>query len=131
MRTILALLLVLMLAIAACGGDDDDDGASGDFETCDDVGAAVIDEIQTLLDDISQMDASAFTSDEQPEELTRFEERLEDLETQSDDIGCSDEDLATYLQDNFDELEADGQFAEIFLQALEEGIQSGEIFQTP
>jgi hypothetical protein len=136
MRKILPLLLVFMLVLAACGGDDDDDddgGAGGieDAETCDEVAALFVDEMQVLLDELSDMSLSDFQSstDEQPEAMTNFETRTEEIGNRGDELGCTDEDLAGYLEDNIDDLEADGPVPELLLQFLREGVESGEIFE--
>ncbi len=129
MRKFLPLLLVFALALAACGGDDDDDvGSIEDAETCEDVGDIFIDEMQVLLDGLSDVELSEFTGDEQPEAMTNFETAVDEISTKSDEIGCTDEEIQTILEDNVDELEADGPVAELLLQGFQEGIESGEIF---
>ena len=129
MRKLLPLFLVFVLVLAACGGDDDDDvGSIEDAESCDDVGEVFIDDMQTLLDELSDTDLSEFTGDSQPEAMTNFENSIEDIKVKSDDIGCTDEEIQEFMEDNIDRLEADGPVAELLLQGFEEGIQSGEIF---
>ena len=130
MRKLLPLFLVFVLVFAACGGDDDDDdvGSIEDAETCDDIGEIFIQDMQTLLDELSDTDLAAFTGDEQPEALTNFETSIEEISTKSDEIGCEDEDIQAFMEDNIDRLEADGPVAELLLQGFKEGIESGEIF---
>ena len=130
MRKLLLALLVLTLVFAACGGDDDDDvGSIEDAETCDDIGNVFLDETQTLLDELSDMDLADFTGDEEPEAMTNFQASIDEISAKSDEIGCSDEEIAEFLSDNIDELEAEGPVAELLLEGLREGIQSGEIFE--
>lgn len=132
MRNLLALLLVFMLVIAACGGDDDDDDAPLSVETadtCEDVGDLFIDEIQTLLDELSGLDMSALASEDQPEALTNFEANAEEIEAKSSELGCSDEEMAEILQDRVDELEAEGPLAEMLLDGITEGVESGDVFE--
>jgi hypothetical protein len=130
MRKLLLALLVLTLVFAACGGDDDDDvGSIEDAETCDDIGNVFLDETQTLLDELSDMDLADFTGDEEPEAMTNFQASIDEISAKSDEIGCSDEEIAEFLTDNIDELEAEGPVAELLLEGLREGIQSGEIFE--
>ena len=131
MRKLLPLFLVFVLVLAACGGDDDDDvGSIEDADSCDDVGEVFIDEMQTLLDELSDTDLADFTGSEQPEALTNFEASMDEISTKSDDIGCSEEEIQSFMEDNIDRLEADGPVAEILLQGFEEGIESGEIFNS-
>ena len=132
MRKILTLLLILMLVIAACGGDDDDDddAGSGSIDSCEDVGAAFIDELQTLMDGLSDMDIADLSGDEEPEVMTNFEARADELAQRTEDLDCSNEEMATYPEENFDELEANGPVAELMLQALEQEIESGNLFET-
>lgn len=132
MRKFLPLLLVFVLALAACGGDDDDDdtGSIEDADTCEDVGNIFLDEMQVLLDELSDTELSEFTGSEQPEALTNFEASVEEVSAKSDEIGCSDEEIQTFLEENVDELEAEGPVAELILQSFQEGIESGEIFDT-
>ncbi len=132
MRKVLPLLMVFMLVFAACGGDDDDDDDVGGIEgadNCEDVGAVFLDEMQVLLDGLSDLTIADMSADEQPEALTNFEASGDEISAKADELGCTDDELATYLEDNVDELEADGPVAELILQGLEEGIQSGEIFE--
>lgn len=129
MRKFLALMLVFMLVFAACGGDDDDDaGSIEDADTCEDVGEIFMAEMQTLLDELSDVELSEFTGDTQPEAMTNFETSIDEISAKSDEIGCTDEEIQSFLEDNIDELEADGPVAELLLQGLQEGINSGEIF---
>ncbi|CAN5584894.1 hypothetical protein BH23CHL2_BH23CHL2_10990 [soil metagenome] len=132
MRKLLALLLVLMLVIAACGGDDDDNDGALTVETadtCEDVGDLYIDEIQVLLDELSGLDMAALASEDQPEALTNFEANAEEIESKSNDLGCSEEEMAEILQDRVGELEAEGPVAEMLLDGITEGIESGTIFE--
>ena len=129
MRKLLPLFLVFVLALAACGGDDDDDvGSIEDADSCDDVGEIFIDEMQTLLDELSEAELSEFEGGNQPEAMTTFEASVSEIGDKSDEIGCSDEEIQEFLEDNIDRLEADGPVAELVLQGVEEGIASGEIF---
>jgi hypothetical protein len=131
MRKVLSLFLVLMFVLAACGGDDDDDvGSIEDAETCDQVGDVFINDMQTLLDELSDTQLSEFTGDSQPQALKDFETNIDEISAKSDEIGCTDEEIQTYMEDHVDELEADGPVAELLLQGFQEGIQSGEIFST-
>jgi hypothetical protein len=131
MRKILPLLLIFTLVLAACGGDDDDDDDVGGIEgaeTCDEVGEVFLDEMQVLLDGLSDLSVADISSDEQPEALTEFDASIEEIGAKGDELGCTDEELATFLEENIDELEADGPVPELILQSLQEGIESGEIF---
>lgn len=132
MRKLLPLFLVFVLVFAACGGDDDDDDVSSieDADTCEEVGDVFVEDMQTLLDELSDTDISEFTGDEQPQALTDFEANIDEISAKSDEIGCSDEEIQTILEDRIDDLEADGPVAEILLQGFQEGISSGEIFNT-
>jgi len=130
MRKLLPLFLVFVLAFAACGGDDDDDdvGSIEDAETCDEIGEVFIADMQTLLDELSDTDLTDITGDEQPEALTNFETSIDGISTKSDEIGCSDEEIQTFMEDNIDRLEADGPVAELLLEGFKDGVESGEIF---
>jgi hypothetical protein len=130
MRKFLPILLVFVLVFAACGGDDDDDdvGSIEDAETCDDVGNVFIAEMQTLLDELSDTELSEFTGSEQPEAMTNFEASIEEIIDKSEEIDCSEEEIQTFMEENVDELEADGPVAELILQSFVEGIESGELF---
>ena len=133
MRKFLPLLLVFALALAACGGDDDDDdddvGSIEDAETCEDIGDVFIDELQVLLDELSDLDVSAITDEDQPEAMTNFEENLNGIDEKAQELGCEDEEMAGIIEGRFDELEADGPLAEIVLDALRSEIESGEVFE--
>ena len=129
MRKLFPLLLVFVLVLAACGGDDDDDvGSIDDADTCDEVGDVFLADMQVLLDELSEMDLADFAGDEQPEAMTNFENSVDEISAKSDEIGCSDEEIQTYLEENIGDLEADGPVAELLLQGFQEGIESGEIF---
>jgi hypothetical protein len=130
MRKLLPLFLVFVLVFAACGGDDDDDSAGSieDAKTCDDVGEVFIADMQTLLDELSDMSLTDFNGDQQPEALTNFETSINDISAKSDEIGCKDEDIQAYMEDNVDKLDANGPVAELILQSFKEGIKSGDIF---
>ena len=133
MRKFLPLLLVFALALAACGGDDDDDdddvGSIEDAETCEDVGDVFIDELQVLLDELSELDVSAISGDEQPEAMTDFEQNLDGIDEKAQELGCEDEEMAEIIEGRVDDLEADGPLAEIVLEAFRSEIESGEVFE--
>ena len=132
MRIVLPLLLVFALALAACGGDDDDDNdvaSVDDAETCEDIGDVFISEMQTLLDELSELDISDVSGDDQPEAMTDFEENLNGLDEKAQELDCSDEEMAEILEGRVDDLEADGPLAEIVLDAFRSEIESGEVFE--
>jgi hypothetical protein len=133
MRKLLPLLLVFILVLAACGGDDDDDddsaGSIADAENCDEVGEVFLDEMQVLLDELSDMSITDISGDEQPEALTNFETSIDEISAKADELECSDEEMADFMRDNLDELEADGPVAELLLEGFREGVESGEIFE--
>lgn len=125
------MLLVFVLVFAACGGDDDDDddaASIAEADTCEEVGEFFLDEMQVLLDDLSDADLADLSGEEQPEALTNFEEAVGEISDKSDEIGCTDEEIQTFLEENVGDLEAEGPVAELLLQGFQEGIESGEIF---
>ncbi|MEZ4522524.1 MAG: hypothetical protein R3A46_12900 [Thermomicrobiales bacterium] len=121
-----------MLVFAACGGDDDDDdtGSIEDADSCEEVGDVFIDEIQVLLDELSDMSLADLQSEDQPEAMTNFETNVEEIGAKSDELGCSDEEISQILQDRVDELEADGPVPELLLEGIQQEIQSGNLFES-
>lgn len=129
MRKLIPLFMVFVLVLAACGGDDDDVGSVEDADSCEDVGDWFIDEMQVLLDELSDMNAEDIAGGEPPEALTTFEANIEELGEKSEELDCSDEEMTQILEDRVDELEAEGPLAQEILAGFEESIESGELFQ--
>ncbi|MFW6074448.1 MAG: hypothetical protein ACOC9Y_02565 [Chloroflexota bacterium] len=130
----LVLLLAAVMALAACGGDDDDGGGGGDVrsaadaENCEQVSDASLHQIQLMLDELSDMDLADMESEE-PESFTQFEEEMEQIGEKSEELDCSDEEMAEHLRDGIDDLEADGQFGEMILEGLRQEAESGDLLE--
>lgn len=122
-------MIAILIALPACGGDDDDDDGGDvnsveDVETCDQLADLAIDEVQVLLDGLSDLTLQDIQSGETPEPVSDFEAKGEEFQAKADEIGCSDEEFQGLIEDRVDQLEADGPVAELVLEAL----QSGSIF---
>lgn len=123
------LMIAILIALPACGGDDDDDdggdvGSVEDVETCEQLADLTIDEMQVLLNEISDMtleDMQNMQGDEAPEPVRNFTEKGEEFQAKADEIGCDDAEYQTLIEDRVDQLEADGPVAELILEALESG----------
>ena len=127
-----ALLIAILIALPACGGGDDDDDDAGsvdDVETCEQLADLTIDEVQIMLNGLSDMDVNelqqAMQSGELPEPITDFESQQDDFVNKADELNCEEQEFLQLLDDRADDLEADGPIAE---QLLNE-IQSGSFFQ--
>ena len=122
MKKMIAFLAALMLAFAACG-DSGGGGDIGSIDSCDGLVDEALDMLQTVLDELSDLnleDAIALgESGEEPEALADLEQRGEELEARATALNCSDEEMGAKLADRADELEADGPFAELILEGLQ------------
>jgi hypothetical protein len=123
-------MIAILIALPACGGgDDDDDGGDvtsvEDVETCEQLADLTIDEMQVLLDGLSDMTLEDMQSGETPEPVSDFEAKGEEFQSKADEIGCDDAEYQSLIEDRVDQLEADGPVAELVLEAL----QSGSLFE--
>lgn len=116
----MALALVLALTAVACGGDDEP-VAIADATNCEQVMDAFIPLMQEILDSMSDLTMADLMSDDTPEPLLDFEERMEEIGAKAEDLDCSDDEMASMLEDRVDELEAEGPVAEFVLEILKEG----------
>lgn len=116
-----ALVLVLALTAAACGGDDDDNGGSisvADATNCEQVVDAFMPILQDLLNSMSDLTMADLMSDTPPEPLADFEQRLDEVGNKSDELNCSDAEMASLLNNRVDDLTAEGPVAEFLLELL-------------
>jgi hypothetical protein len=123
----LGLGIILALAVAACGGDETSSGGSNSPVTiasasnCDQVMDAFIPLMQELLNSMSDLTLTDLASEETPESLVAFEERMEEIGSRAEELNCSDEELKGLLVDRVDELSATGPVAEFLLEILKSG----------
>lgn len=138
MRAFIISLLTLSLLLAACGigddssGNNNDTGGAAEAETCSDVGAAAIDSIQQLLNDVGDLSLSDLQKaggEEQPEAIQNLQDDVDELQAKAQELGCTDEAIAGYLKEHVDELEAAGDIPQMLLDAFKEEINNGTFFQ--
>lgn len=122
MRKILVLVAALGLVAAACGGSD---SSGGSCEGVADGAIAAFQDVINEFDALSLDDAAALGGEEQPQFMTDMENRMDDLQAQADDLGCSDETMEELFLERIDTLTAEGMFGELMLQEL----QGGSIFE--
>lgn len=112
-----AFLGAIALVAAACGG--------GDAGSC----AAIADDtvalVQDVIDEVDAMSLDELASLGDGGLIADFEGRAQGLEQRAQDAECSDEELATLLQDRAGELNASTEFGQIFVDL----ISSGSFFQ--
>lgn len=118
----MALVLVLALAAAACGGDDDDSNGGSisvaDATNCEQVVDAFMPLMQELLDSMSDLTMTDLMSDDPPESLANFEERMEEVGAKSEELNCEDDEMARLLNSRVNDLTAEGPVAEFILELL-------------
>lgn len=126
MKVLTLLLAGMLVFVVGCGGDDDDGDVTNieDADSCEQVADFALNEVQLLLDDLSDMTLQDMGSEE-PESFTRFEEEMTKAEEKSGELDCSDEEMADHFEDGIDDLEADGPVAELILQGMQ---SEGDLF---
>lgn len=112
-----AMLAAVALVAASCGGSD----AGGCAAIADDTVALV----QEVIDEVDAMSLDELAALGESDMLTDFEARAQDLEQRAQDADCSDEELASLLQDRAGELSATTEFGQIFVDL----VSSGSFFQ--
>ncbi len=124
MRRLAVALLAIALVAAACGDDDAADPGSAD--SCEGLAVAGIAMLQETIDIIDNMDIADLIalgeSDETPEVFADLESRGDELEARADELGCSDEQIATLMAERAGDLSSDSDFGRLIL----EGVRSGE-----
>ncbi len=124
MTRLAAALLALALVAAACG----DDGVAdvGSLDSCEGLAAAGITLLQETIDLIDSLDPAALAtlgeSDTTPPEFAELEARGDELTARADDIGCSDEEMASLMAERVGSLSSDSVFGQFIL----EGVRAGE-----
>ncbi len=129
MKKIIGLLLVLALVAVACG--DDDDAGAGALDTCEgiaDAGIAMIQDVIDEIDDMTLEEQIALGGEEEPEVFTEMERRGEELELAADEIGCSDDEMASLVVDRLGDLTSDSDFGTLVLEAVKTEAESGDLF---
>ena len=118
----LALVLMLAFGAVACGSDDEDDEplTAANAESCEELADAVIGTMQDVLDTVSELSMEELMAEEQPEVLGEFEQDMQAAEEKSNDLDCSDDEMAELLNDRVDQLKAEGAVGELVLQMLQE-----------
>lgn len=118
----LALVLVLAFGAIACGSDDEDDDppTAANADTCEELADAVIGTMQGVLDAVSDMSMDEMLAEEEPEFLGDFEQDMQDAETKSNELDCSDEEMGELLNDRVDSLTAEGPVGEMVLEMLQQ-----------
>lgn len=124
MTRLAAALLALAIVAAACG----DDGAAdaGSLDSCEGLAAAGIALLQDTIDVIDDLDpaelATLGESDTTPPAFAALEARGDELTARADEIGCSDEEMASLMAERAAGLSSDS----IFGQFILEGVKAGE-----
>lgn len=126
MVRILSLALVLMLAFGAvaCGSDDDDADDEpltvANADSCEELADASIGVMQNVLDAVSELSMADMMAEEEPDVFGDFEQDLENAEAKSNELNCSDEEMASLLEERVSNLTASGPVGEMVLQMLQE-----------
>jgi len=116
MRKLFVLVAALGLVAASCGGDS----AAGSCDAIADDAIDVFQVVITELDAMSLDDLSAL-GDEDPAVIVEMEQKMDDLQAQADDLGCSDAEIEELLDERVGDLTADGVFGELMIAELESG----------
>ncbi len=122
MRKMFVLVAALGLVAGACGGSDSGGGSCASVA---DEAISAFQDVINEFDALSLDDAAALGGEEEPQFLTDMETRMDNLQEQADDLGCSDETMEELFLDRIDTLTAEGMFGELMLQEL----QSGGLFE--
>ncbi len=134
MKLIITLLVTAALLLSACSGlsnsDDSTDQPSGagDAQTCEDVGAAALDAVQALLDDLGNVsisDLQKIGSDDQPEIFDDLQQDLDELQDRASELDCAPGAVGDYLSDHVNDLEANNTYAEMVLDWIRQQIENG------
>lgn len=107
------LVCAIAIVLAACGGGD----AGGCPALADDAVALV----QDVIDEVDALSLEELASLGDAEFLADFEERAEDLDQRAEDADCSEEELATLLQERAGDLSASTEFGQIFVDLISSG----------
>ena len=123
MKRLAATLLALALVAAACG-DDADVADVGSLDSCDAAaGIVLLQETIDVIDDLDPAELAALgESDTTPPAFAALEARGDELTARADEIGCSDEEMASLMAERAAGLSSDS----IFGQFILEGVKAGE-----
>jgi len=117
MKKMLLAVAAFGLVVAACGGDGGDAGSCADIA---DEGIEAIQEVINEIDSMSLDDLTALGS-EDPQFITDMETRMDELDQQSTELGCSEEELAGLVEDRIGNLTADSEFGQLMLDQFGDG----------
>ncbi len=118
MKRLLTLLVVAMLAFTACGDSGGGSDDPGDATNCDELVSSGLALFQDVLDAMSGLSLADLASEEEPAALQDLESRGEELDQRASELGCDEDELSADLLDRIDELDAEGEVAEFFLEQL-------------
>ncbi len=114
MRKLFILMAALGLVAAACGGDS---GGS-----CEEVADEAIEVIQGVIDEMDSLTIEELGAmEDEPEAITELERRADELQSQADELGCSDAEMEELLTARVGNLEAEGMFGGLLIDELEGG----------
>ncbi len=118
MRKLFVLIAALGLITASCGGGDDAGAGS-----CDAVADDAISAFQTVITELDSMtlDELSALGDEDPQVIVDMEQKIESLQTQADDLGCSESEMQELLNARVGDLTSEGMFGELMIDELEAG----------
>lgn len=112
-RKLLVLVAALGLFAGACGGD-------GDAGSCAAVADDAIDLVQSMIDEFDALTVDELAEmDEEPAFFTDFEQQMEDLQSQADELGCSDSEMEALISDRIGDLTAEGMFGQMMLDEMQ------------
>ncbi len=114
MRRLAAVLVSLSVVAAGCSSDTS-------YSDCDDLAQGGLDLLQDILDEVSDLSMEQFfdaASQESPEFIAKFDSRADQLDAAQIDLGCTDDQLRSYLVDNINQLSASGAVGELMLEAI-------------
>lgn len=117
---ILTLLLVVSVLLAACSG------GGSEAQTCEEIAVQTIDLIQELIDDVDaefeSMSIEQFieNGDNLPS-IESFREKSESIEARSDELNCTQEELAAGVAERVGGLTAETQLGRFVINLLVSG----------
>jgi hypothetical protein len=117
LKRLVPVIAAFGLVVAACGGGT---------ASCEDIANDAVALVQDIIDEVDTMSPDELAGlDQDPDFITDFEQKAEELDEEAAAAGCSNEELSQLVAEQSGSLTAESEFGQLFVDL----INSGEFFE--
>ncbi len=106
-------VVAFALVAAACSG------GGGSAASCESVADEAIGLVQGVIDEFDTMSLEDIAAlENEPPQFAELEEKANELEAKAEELGCSDAEMETLMNDRVGDLKAEGPFGQLLVESI-------------